>query len=469
MQQVPLREPIRWGNRIRSGMTIGVAKTYTSTVFTLTKGQRKMARQPFKAVGARVICARCGATVAIDRKFCGDCGTPLPWQCSGCGGNNPAEKRFCGDCGTALTLTNKNAHVATAVPLSERRHLSVMFIDLVGSTAMGERLDPKKDDPEPYREVIAAFRNTIIGLVTQFDGFIGRHMGDGVLVYFGYPQAHEVDAERAIRAGLSIVEAVARLNTAAGPPGALSVRIGVDTGFVIVGDLIGSGSSLETSIVGDAPNLANRLQTSAESGTIVISDATRLLVGSLFEYRELVLPNLKGRSKVERAWVVLGESLIGSRYEALRHSQSSLVGRDEELELLLRRWEQSKTGGGRVVLLTGEPGIGKSRLIAALEHHVGAAPHLILRFLCSPHHQDTPLYPLIQHIERAARFQRGDSPAAKWDKLDNAIPHSVCSRTEFCWQTCFRSQGAPRTTLTPLRRSVGRPVPSPLSCVSSRA
>ncbi len=365
-----------------------------------------------------MICPRCGATVANNRKFCGDCGTPLPWQCSACGSDNPADKRFCGDCGASRGAThNVSQPVAVAAPSPERRLLSVMFIDLVGSTAIGERLDP-----EDVREVIAAFHGVVRGIVTWFDGFVARYMGDGVLVYFGYPQAHEADAERAIRVGLAIVEAVASLDTRAGPAGTLSVRIGVDTGFVVAGDLIGFGSSQETAVVGNTPNLAARLQTAAEPGTVVISDATRLLVGGLFEYRELVLSKLKGRRGVESAWVVLGESLIDSRYEALHRGQSLLVGRTEELELLLRRWEQAKTGDGRVILLTGDPGIGKSRLIAALEQCIGTSPHLRRRFFCSPHHLDTPLHPIVRYVERAANFRRGDSPATKWDKLTSALP-----------------------------------------------
>jgi len=369
-----------------------------------------------------MICPRCGVTVAHNTKYCGDCGTPLPWQCSTCGRENPADKRFCGDCGVAFGATHKTLPFVAAVPSPERRLLSVMFVDLVGSTAIGERLDP-----EDFREVIADFSGLVSGLVTQFNGFVARYMGDGVLVYFGYPHAHEVDAERAIRVGLTIVEAVACLDTAAGSAGALTARIGIDTGFVVVGDLIGSGSSLEAAVVGDTPNRAAGLQTAADPSTVVISDATRLLVGSLFEYRELVLPNLKGRRKVERAWVVLGETLVDSRYEALRRGQSSLVGRTEELELLSRRWEQSKTGEGRVVLLTGESGIGKSHLIAALEQYIGAAPHLVLRFLCSPHHLDTPLYPLIRYFENAGSFRRGDSALAKWSKLTNVLPPSTSS------------------------------------------
>jgi class 3 adenylate cyclase/predicted ATPase len=302
-------------------------------------------------------------------------------------------------------------------PVPERRLLSVMFVDMVGSTALGLRLDP-----EDLREAVNAFHACIATLVAYFNGFIARHMGDGVLVYFGYPRAHETDAERAIRAGLAILDAVARLDTTAGGPGTLEARVGIDSGLVVAGDLIGFGASLEAAIVGDTPNLAARLQGAAEPGTVVISDATRLLVGSLFEYRELSLSNLKGRRATERAWAVRGESVIDSRYEALRRGQLSLVNRTEELELLARRWDQSKAGEGRVVLLSGDAGMGKSRLVAALRQYIGPAPHLCLHFFCSPHHLDTPLYPIIRHIERAARFERGDAPAARLDKLAKILP-----------------------------------------------
>jgi class 3 adenylate cyclase len=350
--------------------------------------------------------------------FCGDCGTPLPWRCNACGGENPADKRFCGDCGAARGVIPDTALPAAAIaPVPERRFLSVMFIDLADSTALGQRLDP-----EDVREVIAAFHGVVRGLLARFEGFVARYMGDGVLVYFGYPQAHEADVERAIRAGLTIVEAVASLKTLAGPSGTLKVRIGIDTGLVIVGDLIGFGASLETAVVGDAPNLAARLQASAEPNTVVISDTTRLLVGSLFEYRELVLSNLKGRRGSERAWLVLGESLIDSRYEALRRGQASLVGRTEDLEFMLRRWEQVMAGEGRVILLSGDPGIGKSRLVAALVECIGTSLHLCLRFFCSPHYLDTPLHPFARYIERAAKLRRGDSPATKWNKLSGILP-----------------------------------------------
>jgi class 3 adenylate cyclase len=286
-----------------------------------------------------------------------------------------------------------------------------MFSDLVGSTALGARLDP-----EDLREVIAAYHGCVTGLAAKLGGFVARYMGDGVLVYFGYPKANEDDAEQAIRAGLAIVKAVSHLNTVAGPPGTLSARVGIATGLVIVGDLIGSGSSLESAVVGETPNLAARLQAMAEPGTVVIADSTRNLTGGLFEYRDLGPANLKGLGSI-RPWAVLGEKAIDSRFEALRSIQMSLVGREEELALLLRRWQQAKSGDGRVVLLSGEPGIGKSRLIAALEQSLSNAPPERLRFVCSPHYQDTPLHPIIRQFERSARFQNDDPPVVKRDKL----------------------------------------------------
>lgn len=369
-----------------------------------------------------MICPRCAAVIAEPRMFCGDCGTLLPWRCSACGSENPAGKRFCGDCGSEFAAKAYVHRIPAAAPSPERRVLSVMFVDLVGSTEMGTRFDP-----EDLREIVAAVHSCVAGLAVRGGGFVARYMGDGALIYFGYPQADEADAERAIRTGLAVVDAVAQLKTVAGPPGTLRVRVGIDTGVVVVGDLIGFGSSHEAAVVGDAPNLAARLQTAAEPGTVVISDATRRLVGRLFQCREIDLSNLKGRRATERAWVVLGESEIESRYDALRRSRLTFVNRTEELDLLLRRWAQAKRGEGRVVLLAGEPGIGKSRLIAAAEQYVRTEPYQRLRFLCSPHHLDTPLHPIIRHIERSAGFQRGDSPDVKWEKLARALPPDIAS------------------------------------------
>jgi class 3 adenylate cyclase len=296
-------------------------------------------------------------------------------------------------------------------PTAERRQLTILFADLVGSTSLGARLDP-----EDLRGVIADYHRSVTGLVAQFGGFVARYMGDGVLVYFGYPQANEDDAERAIRAGLAIVKAVAYLSTVAGPAGVLSARIGIASGVVIVGDLIGSGSSLETAVVGNVPNLAARLQALAEPNAIMVAESTRRLTGGLFEYRDLGLVELKGLGAV-RIWAVLGEAADDSRFEALRSSQMPLVGREEQLSLLVRRWNQVRTGEGRVVLISGEPGIGKSRLVAALEQELSCVP---VRFLCSPHHQDTLLHPIIRHLERAAGLQ-DNPPIAKRDKLQRLL------------------------------------------------
>ena len=367
-------------------------------------------------------CPRCGASVGTASKFCGDCGSPLPWCCTACGNENPAGKRFCSECGAATTVTAERTSVpaTSTASAAERRQLTVMFADLVGSTALGARLDP-----EDLREVVAAYHGCVTGLVAKAGGFIARYMGDGVLVYFGYPHANEDDAERAIRAGLAIVDAVAHLNTPAGPPGTLSARVGIATGLVIVGDMIGSGPSLEAAAVGETPNLAARLQALAEPGMVVIAEATRRLTGRLFEYRDLGEPRMKGLEAPVRVWAVLGEAVVDSRFAALRSDQGPLVGREEELSLLVRRWDQVKNGEGRVVLLSGEPGIGKSRLIAALEQTLGHAPPGRIRLVCSPHYQDTPLHPVIRQLKRAAGFQNDDSHITQREKLRRLLGRSA--------------------------------------------
>jgi hypothetical protein len=243
-------------------------------------------------------------------------------------------------------------------------------------------------------------------------------MGDGVLVYFGYPQAHEDDAERAVHAGLGLVAAVGGLKTHA----ALQTRVGIATGLVVVGDLIGSGEAQERGIVGETPNLAARLQGLAEPNNVVIAESTRKLVGNLFELEDLGAQELKGISGSVRAWAALRSASVESRFEALHASGlMELVGREEELELLLRRWSKAKTGGGQVVLLSGEPGIGKSRLTAALLERLAAEPHTRLRYFCSPQHTDSALYPIISQMERAAGLTRDDTPQAKLDKLDAVL------------------------------------------------
>ena len=300
---------------------------------------------------------------------------------------------------------------------AERRQVTVMFSDLVGSTALSARMDP-----EDLREVISAYQKCVAETVGRFEGFVAKYMGDGVLVYFGYPQAHEDDAERAVRAGLELVAAVGQLKTHA----PLQTRVGIATGLVVVGDLIGSGASQEQAIVGETPNLAARLQGIAEPNQVVIAESTRKLVGNLFELEDLGAQNLKGIVGSVRAWAALRPASVESRFDALHAGTlTELVGREEELDLLLRRWSKAKSGEGQVVLLSGEPGIGKSRLTAALLERIAPEPHTRLRYFCSPQHTDSALYPIISQMERTAGFTHDDNTQGKLDKLDALLAKSL--------------------------------------------
>ena len=296
---------------------------------------------------------------------------------------------------------------------AERRQVTVMFSDLVGSTALSARMDP-----EDLREVISAYQKCVAETVRRFGGFVAKYMGDGVLIYFGYPQAHEDDAERAVRAGLGLVADVGALKTHA----ALQTRVGIATGLVVVGDLIGSGASREQAIVGETPNLAARLQGVAESNSVVIAESTRKLVGNLFEVDDLGAQDLKGIAGSVRAWAVLRQASVEGRFEAFHAGGlTELVGREEELDLLVRRWSRVKNGEGQVVLLSGEAGIGKSRLTAALLERLVFEPHTRLRYFCSPQHTDSALYPIIRQTERAAGLAYYDTTRAKLDKLDAVL------------------------------------------------
>jgi class 3 adenylate cyclase/predicted ATPase len=293
---------------------------------------------------------------------------------------------------------------------AERRQVTVMFSDLVGSTALSAQMDP-----EDLREVISSYQKCVAETVGRFRGFVAKYMGDGVLVYFGYPQAREDDAERAVRAGLELVAAVGSLKTRV----ALQTRIGIATGLVVVGDLIGSGASEEQAIVGETPNLAARLQGVAQPNGVVIAESTRKLLGNLFELGDLGAQNVKGLAGPVLAWAALRASSVESRFEALHAPVlTALVGREEEIELLLRRWSTAKIGEGQVVLLSGEAGIGKSRLTAALLERMATESHTRLRYFCSPQHTDSALYPVIGQMERAAGFSHDDTPQARSDKLD---------------------------------------------------
>ncbi len=310
----------------------------------------------------------------------------------------------------------------SATDTAERRQVTVMFSDLVGSTALSARMDP-----EDLREVISAYQKCVAETVQHFGGFVAKYMGDGVLVYFGYPQAHEDDAERAVRAGLELIQALGALKSST----PLQTRVGIATGLVVVGDLIGTGSAQEQTVVGETPNLAARLQGHAEPNSIIIAESTRRLLGNLFELEDLGQKVLKGISEPVRAWAALRPSSVESRFEALHASGlTELVGREEELELLLRRWSKAKTGEGQVVLLSGEAGIGKSRLTAALMERLAGGPHTRLRYFCSPQHTDSALYPIIGQMERAAAFAHGNAAEAKLDKLDALLTQTSTSKQD---------------------------------------
>jgi class 3 adenylate cyclase/tetratricopeptide (TPR) repeat protein len=333
---------------------------------------------------------------------------------------------------------------------AERRQLTVLFCDLVGSTALSARLDP-----EDLRAVIGAYHRRVAAVIEGIGGFVAKYMGDGVLAYFGYPRADEHDAERAVRAGLALVEAVAGLDTVAAAP--LQLRVGIATGVVVVGDLIGKGAAQEQAVVGETPNLAARLQALAEPGTVVIAPSTRRLTGGLFEYKDLGAVELKGLGGPVMAGRVVRESVAESRFEAL-HGQdlTPLVGRDEELALLQRRWRQAKAGEGRVVVLIGEPGIGKSRLAQAMLDEPAGEAHTRLRYFCSPHHQASALHPFITQLEHAAGFGREDMPEARLAKLEALLAWSSPTREEIGFIAALLSiptgDKYPLPDLTPQRR-----------------
>jgi class 3 adenylate cyclase/tetratricopeptide (TPR) repeat protein len=293
-----------------------------------------------------------------------------------------------------------------------------MFCDMVGSSALSTRLDP-----EEQRDVVGAFQSCCASEIKRLDGFVAQYLGDGVLAYFGYPAAHEDDAERAIRAGLAILDAVRAHKPA--PEVALGARLGVATGVVVVGDLVRESVTQENAAIGETTNLAARLQSLAEPNTLVISPDTHRQVGALFEYHDLGWQTLKGFAEPLHVRQVLGASTVENRFEAQHPSGSSaLLGRDEELDLLLRRWGQAKRGQGRVVLLSGEAGIGKSRLTRAFQERLAGEPHTPLVYHCSPYHQESALHPIIGQLLRAADIERDDSADIKLHKLETLLAQS---------------------------------------------
>src|SRR5262245_49484703 len=320
--------------------------------------------------------------------------------------------RAIAELGGAVLTTPPAVSASNRPDTAERRQLTVMLCDLVGSTALSARLDP-----EDMGAVMDAYHAACARIVQSYDGFLGDFRGDGILAYFGYPRAHEDDAERTVRAGLDIIAAVARLETRAAE--ALAVRIGIATGLVVVGDLSGEGALWEHAVVGDTPNLAARLQAMAEPGTLVIGGSTRRLLGDLFCLRDLGRHEVKGVAEPVAAWAVEGVSTSESRFEAVRTTRlTDLIGREDEIKFLMEHQRLAWKGEGQIVLISGEPGIGKSRLAAALAEHIASEPHTRLRYQCSPYHTNSALHPFIAQLERAAGFKADDTPEQKLDKLE---------------------------------------------------
>jgi len=373
-----------------------------------------------------VQCPSCKAEAAEVAKFCQECGTPLPRPCPSCGHSSPPSAKFCPECGANLAARKAedpkrvaHAHAVIASASGpERRQLTVMFCDMVGSSALSTQLDP-----EEQREVISSFQGCCATEIKLLGGMVAQYLGDGVLAYFGYPAAHEDDAERAIRSGLAIIDRISKPQS--NVPLTFQARIGIASGVVVVGDLVREGVTQENAAIGETTNLAARLQSLAEPNTIVIAPETHRLVGPLFEYRDLGSQTLKGFGGRLHVRQVIGPSQIENRFEARRAAMGSrLLGRDEELDLLWRRWEQAKRGEGRVVLVTGEPGIGKSRLTRALQERLRSEPYTQLLYHCSPYHQDSALYPIIGQLIRAAGIERDDAPETKLDRLEVLLRQS---------------------------------------------
>ena len=294
---------------------------------------------------------------------------------------------------------------------AERRHLTVMFCDLVNSTALSARLDP-----EDMWEVIRAYRAACARVIAAYDGIIARFVGDGILAYFGYPRAHEDDAERAVRTGLGIIAAIGPLETRAER---VEVRVAIATGLVVVGDLISGGASEQQAMVGDTPNIAARLQSLAEPGAVVVAASTRELLGDLFTFRNLGLREVKGISEPIAVWAVEGGAASESRFEAVRTARSTgFVGRKAEIEFALSRQQLAWQGQGQAVLISGEAGIGKSRLVATLCEDPALGAHCRVRYQCSPYHINSALHPFIAQLERAAGIRAQDTPGQKLDKLE---------------------------------------------------
>ena len=372
-------------------------------------------------------CASCEYENQSTDKFCSECGSGLIANCASCGATLKHGAKFCSECGTAKVMGTSPAPSAVqggthsaakhltqdnpeskATPEGERRQLTVLFCDMVGFTELSGRVDP-----EVLNQIIRAYEDACAVCITRYEGYVYQRLGDGIVAFFGYPLAHEGEAERAIRAGLEIVEALSRLEVP--EAGLLSVRIGIATGLVVV-------QSAEKGAVGETMNLASRLQGIAQPGNIVVSERVQRLAGGSFDYQNLGEQQLKGIAQPTNAYRVKGVSQAGSRFEAATQAGlTPLVGREHEIAMLLERWRLAQEGEGQVVLLSGEPGIGKSRILSGLLEQLEVEGVSALRLQCSPYHINSAFYPMIDNLERTLHFSRDESAVFKLDRLEDLL------------------------------------------------
>jgi class 3 adenylate cyclase len=358
-------------------------------------------------------CSKCGSDNREGRKFCTTCGTPLVTACPKCAAPIQPDERFCGECGTALADAVPAAAAARTTPVTasaggERRHLTVLFCDLVGSTEIAARLDP-----EEWRETVTAYHRAAAEAVTHYGGHVAKYLGDGVMAFFGYPEAHDNDAERAARAGLEMLDAISKLGGQPGHP-KLAVRVGIDSGAVVVG----AGAGKEADVFGEAPNIAARVQAAAESGTVLITDAVHRLVSGLFVVESRGVSALKGIERPLQLYRVVQPSRVRGRLEAAAavRGLTPFVGREDELRSLMTRWERSREGEGQVVLVIGEAGIGKSRLLRHFHKLIPDAPQAWLEAAAAPFFQNTPFYAiseLLHQLVGQASLLATDAQAAR--------------------------------------------------------
>lgn len=382
-------------------------------------------------------CPGCHIENDAQRHFCAECGTSLEVICPGCEYINRADAKFCGGCGIRLipgeesqpmAISQEVSRTATLpcdIPLpdshqnksqAERRQLTVVFCDLVGFTAFSTILDP-----EDLRELIRAYQDECTNAIERYDGIITKFMGDGVMAYFGFPQAHENDAERAVRAGLDVTNAVRKLDADLGTKHGvnLAVRVGIATGPVVVGDLIGKAASEEMAVIGQTPNLASRLESIAEPNSVVIAPGTQYLIHGLFDTENMGKYELKGFPEPVTAWRVSHVQKVQSHFEAIhKPNLSTFVSRDQEMDVLSRCWAKATVGDGQLVLLGGEAGVGKSRLLHALKEKLKNEKYTSCECQCSPFYQNSAFYPIIDFIQRLLRFSKIDTPEFKLARLE---------------------------------------------------